>query len=37
MSTFAISTYDTDYLLLPEGKLECAVTVLTQAGHTILR
>jgi hypothetical protein len=37
ISIFAISTYDTDYLLLPEASLERAVIVLAQSGHTILR
>lgn len=37
ISIFVISTYDTDYLLLPETSLEDAALVLAQAGHTLLR
>ncbi len=37
ISIFAISTYDTDYLLLPQKNLEEAIEVLTHAGHTVLR
>jgi hypothetical protein len=33
ISIFAISTYDTDYILLPAGELEAAIKVLSQAGH----
>lgn len=32
---FAISTYDTDYLLIPEAEIERAVTVLRAAGHDV--
>jgi len=32
---FAISTYDTDYVLVKEHALERAIAVLTKAGHTI--
>ncbi len=31
----AFSTYDTDYLLVPEVRLTEAVAVLTGAGHRI--
>ena len=34
ISIFAVSTYDTDYLLVKD--LERAITVLSQAGHQIL-
>jgi uncharacterized protein len=37
ISIFAISTYDTDYLLLKEQNLESAIDALTQAGHAIHR
>jgi uncharacterized protein len=32
---FAISTFDTDYLLVKLEHLECAVLTLENAGHTI--
>ena len=35
MSIFAISTYDTDFLLVREDQLEVAVDVLRRAGHTV--
>ena len=35
IAIFAISTYDTDYLLVKEKDLEQAVHVLNQAGHSI--
>lgn len=35
VSIFAISTYDTDYLLLPGSALAGAVTALRNAGHTV--
>lgn len=35
ISIFAISTYDTDYILLKETKLELALHVLTQAGFGV--
>lgn len=35
VSIFAVSTFDTDYLLIPEGGLEQALMVLRAAGHTI--
>lgn len=35
ISIFAVSTYDTDYLLLKEDKLAAAVAVLREAGHTV--
>jgi hypothetical protein len=33
---FAISTYDTDYVLVKEHDVQRAITVLTEAGHTII-
>ena len=36
ISIFAISTYDTDYILLKEPQLEQAIVVLEQAGHDFL-
>jgi hypothetical protein len=35
VSLFAISTFDTDYLLVKEGDLQRAVTGLGEAGHHI--
>jgi uncharacterized protein len=35
ISIFAISTYDTDYVLIKEARLEDAITVLQAAGHQI--
>jgi len=35
ISIIALSTYDTDYLLLPVEGLPTAIGALTQAGHTI--
>ena len=32
---FALSTYDTDYLLVPGARLTEAITVLRQAGMTV--
>lgn len=37
VSILAIGTFDTDYVLVPDLKLETAVAALTQAGHTINR
>lgn len=37
ISIFAISTYDTDYLLLPQKNLAEAIETLTHAGHIVLR
>ena len=34
---FAVSTYDTDYLLVKEKRLEEAVLVLSQEGHHVRR
>jgi hypothetical protein len=35
VSIFAVSTYDTDYVLVPEGTLARAVAALTAAGHRV--
>lgn len=37
VSIFALSTYDTDYVLIKEDKLDAAVAVLTRAGHRLTR
>jgi hypothetical protein len=33
---FAISTYDTDYILIPEENSNRAADLLRQAGHELL-
>ena len=35
ISIFAISTFDTDYILVHEPDFEAAVGALTQAGHIV--
>ena len=35
LSIFAISTFDTDYVMVKAAALDSAVAVLTRAGHTI--
>lgn len=35
ISIFAISTYDTDYVLIKMEKLEAAIAVLSEAGYKI--
>jgi hypothetical protein len=35
ISVFALSTFDTDYLLLKEEDLERAIDVLRRQGHTV--
>jgi hypothetical protein len=35
VSVFAISTFDTDYLLVSEKQLQSAITGLRDAGHQI--
>jgi hypothetical protein len=35
ISVFAISTFDTDYLLVKQAKVEHTAAVLQQAGHRI--
>ncbi len=37
VSVFAISTYDTDYLLVKEKDLERAIGVLVNRGHRVRR
>ncbi|HEY9894488.1 MAG TPA: ACT domain-containing protein, partial [Candidatus Sericytochromatia bacterium] len=36
ISIFAISTYDTDYVLVKQSVLERAVQVWLQAGHQVV-
>jgi hypothetical protein len=35
VSIFALSTYDTDYVLMPADQLKHAVCALHDAGHTV--
>ncbi len=35
ISIFAVSTYDTDYILIKEPNLEKAITVLRAKGHSV--
>jgi hypothetical protein len=35
INIFAISTYDTDYLLVKEDNLDLAIDVLTRSGHRV--
>ncbi len=35
ISIFAISTFDTDYVMVKSEKVEEAITVLTEAGHLV--
>jgi hypothetical protein len=37
ISVFAVSTFDTDHLLVKAADLEMALTALTQAGHSITK
>lgn len=37
ISVFAISTYDTDYLLVKEENLEKAIEILVKKGHRVQR
>jgi hypothetical protein len=37
VSIFAISTFDTDYVLVKEADLDKAVAALTRAGHHVTR
>lgn len=37
VSIFAISTYQTDYLLVRDRDLNLAIEVLRTAGHTVIR
>jgi hypothetical protein len=36
VSLFTISTFDTDYLLVSEKKLDAAIAVLKAAGHLVV-
>jgi hypothetical protein len=36
ISVFAISTFDTDYLLVPSTRLDAATEALTGAGHAVV-
>ncbi len=35
ISIFALSTYDTDYLMVKQDRLDAALDVLRQAGHQV--
>jgi hypothetical protein len=35
ISIFAISTFDTDYLMIKQQNFDRAITALTQAGHSV--
>lgn len=35
ISIFAVSTYDTDYILVRDGDFERAIETLRKAGHTV--
>jgi uncharacterized protein len=37
VSLFAVSTYDTDHVLVKSGDLDRAITALTEAGHEVHR
>lgn len=37
ISTFVVSTYDTDYVMVTDNDLERAIAVLEAAGHVIQR
>ena len=37
ISIFAISTFETDYILVKENDLDQAVTALQEAGHSVQR
>ena len=37
VSIFALSTYDTDYILVPHESLETAIDSLMKAGHVVSR
>jgi hypothetical protein len=36
VSIFAVSTFDTDYVLVPEGQLDDAKTAFRQAGNDVV-
>jgi hypothetical protein len=37
ISIFTVSTFDTDFLLVKEEKLDRAIEVVTEAGHAVCR
>lgn len=37
VSVFVVSTFDTDYLLVTQGRFDDAVGVLRQSGHQVTR
>jgi hypothetical protein len=37
ISLFTVSTFDTDYLLVPADNVEAALAALERAGHRIFR
>ena len=37
VSVFVISTYETDFVLVPEKSLDVAVAALARAGHSVSR
>ncbi len=37
ISIFAISSFDTDYIMIKQNELEATITALTQFGHQIQR
>lgn len=37
ISIFALSTFDTDYVLVKQAQLDAAIDALRQAGHTVER
>ena len=36
LSIFALSTFDTDYVLVPEAAVDAAIRVLRLAGHLVI-
>jgi hypothetical protein len=36
VSVFAVSTFDTDYLLVPSDRLQKAIQTLRDAGHSVM-
>jgi hypothetical protein len=37
VSVFVISTYETDFVLVPEKSLDAAIAALARAGHSVSR
>ena len=35
VSIFVVSSYDTDYVLVPQTRLEAAIAALSAAGHSV--